>query len=476
MNPLIKSFQTVSNHTLSRSSRERSTCFTSIGKPPMTLAATRAKLEEATRRESAALGLTSSAKRLPPARIIGQGRPDTGAVVGVTDPARTGTSASDSLLKSSAVQLKPLLRLHRELAREGVIELVDAASDLDSRSLASRSLTASPTPLPLAIELPRTGQPLQSSKSSPILKNSPRAPLSMVDGLLERAVTAMHRERLPLRSFAEQREDALRRTLGEIPTAPYTMADVEGLRVSRTRRPGTSGDGAGGGVSWAVAAPLGAMSGAGTVASRPTGVALADEFALRQQQLLSATTLPPPPMSLASQSSSRAGGGRTVPAHVPSTRSEAVSAECCAECCAECHCCALTGPDRPSPTGTFGGATRLSPRAAAGWLGPSVSGARHHVCRGCPPGRQPLRRARRAAAAPTQVYAAVRAHREGGTHGATQDDRGATSLRDESGLRGGACEGLAGRGGERPGETGCPPGGHGAPQDAAGDPLMTIDD
>ena len=57
----------------------------------MTLAATRAKLEEATRRESAALGLTSSAKRLPPARIIGQGRPDTGAVVGVTDPARTGT-------------------------------------------------------------------------------------------------------------------------------------------------------------------------------------------------------------------------------------------------------------------------------------------------------------------------------------------------------------------------------------------------
>ena len=356
----------------------------------MTLAATRAKLEQATRRESAALGLTSSAKRLPPARVIGQGRPDTGAVVGVADPARTGTSASDSLLKSSAVQLKPLLRLHRELAREGVIELVDAASDLDSRSLAPRSLTASPTPLPLAIELPRTGQPLQSSKSSPILKHSPRAPLSMVDGLLERAVTAMHRERLPLRSFAEQREDALRRTLGEIPTAPYTMADVEGLRVSRTRRPGTSGDGAGGGVSWAVAGPLGAVLGAGTVASRPTGVALADEFALRQQQLLNATTLPPPPMSLASQSSSRAGGGRTVPAHVPSTRSEAVSAECCAEC----HCCALSGPDRPSPTGTFGGATRLSPRAAAGWLGPSVSGARHHVCRGRPPGGQPLRRAR----------------------------------------------------------------------------------
>ena len=64
----------------------------------MTLAATRAKLEEATRRESAALGLTSSAKRLPPARIIGQGRPDTGAVVGVTDPARTGPWNPDAVL------------------------------------------------------------------------------------------------------------------------------------------------------------------------------------------------------------------------------------------------------------------------------------------------------------------------------------------------------------------------------------------
>ena len=80
----------------------------------MTLAATRAKLEQATRRESAAAGLASSAKRLPPARVVGQA----GAVVGVADPARraqgssssiSDTTGSDSSLKSSNVQLKPLL-------------------------------------------------------------------------------------------------------------------------------------------------------------------------------------------------------------------------------------------------------------------------------------------------------------------------------------------------------------------------------
>ena len=41
--------------------------------------------------------------------------------------------------------------------------------------------------------------------------------------LLERAASAMHRERLPLPSYGELRKDAMDRTLGGLPPAPYTI-------------------------------------------------------------------------------------------------------------------------------------------------------------------------------------------------------------------------------------------------------------
>ena len=49
----------------------------------------------------------------------------------------------------------------------------------------------------------------------------------------------MHRERLPLPSYGELRKDAMNRTLGGVPPAPYTMADASGLRISKQRRTAT---------------------------------------------------------------------------------------------------------------------------------------------------------------------------------------------------------------------------------------------
>ena len=93
----------------------------------MTLAATRAKLEQAARRESQSAAGAAAVKRLPPARVVGS----SGFVIGVADPARRATSSAASLKvdvfaesSTSALArqtlppgtLKPLLRLHQELA------------------------------------------------------------------------------------------------------------------------------------------------------------------------------------------------------------------------------------------------------------------------------------------------------------------------------------------------------------------------
>ena len=306
----------------------------------MTLASTRAKLELASRREGASAAAAGATKRLPPARVVGHA----GAVVGINDPARRAHLLSSALLdssvegpslrpSSSGASLKPLLRLHQELAREGVLERVEtAAPDL----LTPSSRTASPP----AIDVVPAGQPLlHSSRSSPVLKTSPRAHPTSTEALLERAATAMHRERVPLPSFAELREDALRRTFGGMPPAPYTMSDASGLRVSKSRRAATPAASVG---APALSHPT-ALHGGGT-GRHGSNV---DELGFPLVRPHPSMAPPHPATagalsghgggssagsSIAGIGGSGLGGGlggggggsRAVPAHAPSTRSEAV--------------------------------------------------------------------------------------------------------------------------------------------------------